>query len=175
VARSLLTGRLEHAAADASPDPFAPEAQAQQPAGGAGEELSAAPSAGPLVESESGSSVVLPGQSGSRGKKAKPPTYWQSAAQIGVQVGSALEYAHQQGVLHTAEAGELAPEDPVEGSEAPAGRPRRGKQVGHVEAPQPVHGTRPDSFGDPFGMAKLSVEEPDALMHARPGPWEPGR
>jgi hypothetical protein len=24
-------------------------------------------------------------------------------------------------------------------------------------------------------MAKLSVEEPDALMHARPGPWEPWR
>jgi hypothetical protein len=24
-------------------------------------------------------------------------------------------------------------------------------------------------------MAKLSAEEPDALMHARPGPWEPWR
>lgn len=29
--------------------------------------------------------------------------------------------------------------------------------------------------GTLFGMAKLSVEEPDALMHARPGPWEPWR
>ena len=24
-------------------------------------------------------------------------------------------------------------------------------------------------------MAKLSAEEPDAFMHARPGPWEPWR
>jgi WD40 repeat protein/serine/threonine protein kinase len=100
VARSLLTGRFEPAAADASPDPLPTEAQAQQPAGGEGQECSAPPSAGPLVESGSGSSVVLPGQSGTTGKKAKPPTYWQSVAQIGVQVASALEYAHQQGVLH---------------------------------------------------------------------------
>ena len=41
----------------------------------------------------------------------------------------------------------------------------------HIEAPQPVHGTRSDSLGDPSGVAKLSAEEPDALMHARPGPW----
>jgi hypothetical protein len=29
--------------------------------------------------------------------------------------------------------------------------------------------------GDPTGTAKLSAEEPDALMCARPGPWEPWR
>jgi hypothetical protein len=75
----------------------------------------------------------------------------------------------------TVAAGELAPEDPGEGSEASAGRPGRGKQVEHIEAPAPVHATRLDSLGDPSGMAKLSVEEPDALMHARPGPWEPWR
>ena len=63
----------------------------------------------------------------------------------------------------------------MEGSEAPAGRPGRGKQVGHIEAPQPVHGTRSDSLGVLSGTAKLSAEEPDALMHARPGPWEPWR
>ena len=63
----------------------------------------------------------------------------------------------------------------MEGSEAPAGRPGRGKQVGHIEAPQPVHGTRSDSLGVPSGTANLSAEEPDALMHARPGPWEPWR
>src|SRR5262245_54085529 len=28
---------------------------------------------------------------------------------------------------------------------------------------------------DPSGMAKLSAAEPDALLHARPGPWEPWR
>jgi hypothetical protein len=63
----------------------------------------------------------------------------------------------------------------VEGSEASAGRPQRGKQVEHIEAPHPVHGTRWDSHGDPSGRANLSAEEPDALMHARPGPWEPWR
>jgi hypothetical protein len=47
--------------------------------------------------------------------------------------------------------------------------------VEHIEAPQPVHRKRSDSLGDPSGVAKLSAEEPDALMHARPGPWEPWR
>ena len=60
-------------------------------------------------------------------------------------------------------------------SEAPAGRPGRGKQGEHIEAPQPVHGTRSDRLGAPSGMANLSAEEPDALTHARPGPWEPWR
>jgi WD40 repeat protein len=32
--------------------------------------------------------------------KARKWTYWQSVARIGVQVGGALEYAHQQGILH---------------------------------------------------------------------------
>ena len=45
----------------------------------------------------------------------------------------------------------------------------------HIEVPPPVHGTRSDSHGDPCGTAKLPAEEPDALMHARPGPWEPWR
>src|SRR5262249_23943979 len=75
----------------------------------------------------------------------------------------------------TVEAGELTREDPGEGSEAAVGRPERGKQVEHVEAPRPVHETCSDSLWDPSGTVKLSAEEPDALMHARPGPWEPWR
>ena len=63
----------------------------------------------------------------------------------------------------------------MEGSEASAGRPARRTQVEHIAAPAPVHVTRSDSFGDHSWMAKLSAEEPDALMHARPGPWEPWR
>jgi len=47
--------------------------------------------------------------------------------------------------------------------------------VEHIEAPAPVHATCLDSPGDPSGIASLSVEEPDALMRARPGPWEPWR
>ena len=36
-----------------------------------------------------------------------------------------------------------------------------------------VNVTRSDSFGDHLWMVKLSVEEPDALMCARPDLWEP--
>lgn len=45
----------------------------------------------------SSSSISLPGQSTVSGRK---PTYWQSVAQIGLQVADALEYAHKQGILH---------------------------------------------------------------------------
>jgi WD40 repeat protein/serine/threonine protein kinase len=97
VARSLLTGPFDPAAADVRLDP----APAGVAAGDAGDEALAAPSADRLRKSQSDSSVVLPGQSGPSGqRKAKPPSYWQSVAQIGVQVAGALEYAHQQGVLH---------------------------------------------------------------------------
>jgi eukaryotic-like serine/threonine-protein kinase len=51
----------------------------------------------------SASSLSLP-RSGSavsgRKSAAKKQTYWQSVANIGRQVGDALEYAHKQGVLH---------------------------------------------------------------------------
>ena len=73
----------------------------------------------------------------------------------------------------TEEAGELAPEDPGEGSEASAGRLDRGKLVEHIEAPSHVTVTRSDSLGDHSWMANLSVEEPYALMRARTGLWEP--
>jgi WD40 repeat protein/serine/threonine protein kinase len=46
-------------------------------------------------------SVTLPGQNDASGQPGrKKPTYWQSVAQIGVQVAGALEYAHRQGILH---------------------------------------------------------------------------
>jgi WD40 repeat protein/serine/threonine protein kinase len=47
----------------------------------------------------SGSSVMLPGQSGD-GRRSKAATYWHSVARIGLQVAEALAYAHEQGVLH---------------------------------------------------------------------------
>jgi WD40 repeat protein/serine/threonine protein kinase len=101
VARSLLTGQFRPAAPDSSLDPLATEDRIDRPADGAEKESPAAFLANPPVGSQSDSSVVLPGQSGTSGKrKAKPPTYWQCVAQIGLQVAGALEYAHQQGVLH---------------------------------------------------------------------------
>ena len=55
-------------------------------------------------------------------------------------------------------------EDPVEGSEASAGRLDRGTHAEHIEVLTHVHGTRANSCGDPSGMANLSAEEPYALM-----------
>jgi hypothetical protein len=63
----------------------------------------------------------------------------------------------------------------VEESEASAGRLDRGKQVEHIEVLTHVTETRSDNLGGPLRMANLSVEEPDALMCARPGLWEPWR
>jgi serine/threonine protein kinase/WD40 repeat protein len=55
----------------------------------------------PLSDCFSSSSVVLPGRSqDSHRSKVKKQSYWHSVAQIGLQVASALEYAHQQGIIH---------------------------------------------------------------------------
>ena len=49
----------------------------------------------------SSSSVTLPGTSGTgRKSSTRKQTYWQSVANIGLQVADALEYAHQQGIQH---------------------------------------------------------------------------
>ena len=48
----------------------------------------------------SSSSVKLPGSRGVTHAKGKKASYWQSVAQIGVQVADALEYAHKQGIQH---------------------------------------------------------------------------
>ena len=47
------------------------------------------------------SGAVLPGHgSGSHTVKSRALTYYESVAQVGAQVASALEYAHGQGILH---------------------------------------------------------------------------
>src|SRR5262249_55418678 len=60
------------------------------------------PAAGGLTGSlsPSSSSVVLPGVQAAQRSGKKPRTYWQSVANIGIQVAEALEYAHKQGILH---------------------------------------------------------------------------
>jgi WD40 repeat protein/serine/threonine protein kinase/tetratricopeptide (TPR) repeat protein len=56
---------------------------------------------GRLSDTSLSGSIVLPGQSGSHSSaRIKKPTYWQSVANVGVQVADALKYAHDQGILH---------------------------------------------------------------------------
>jgi WD40 repeat protein/serine/threonine protein kinase/tetratricopeptide (TPR) repeat protein len=95
MARSLMTGEFQPA-----PNPTVEVAGGDVPAAGALENRAAG---GLLTDSfvVSSSSVVFPGRSqdGSKARSLKP-SYWQSVAQIGMQVGEALEYAHKQGILH---------------------------------------------------------------------------
>lgn len=63
----------------------------------------------------------------------------------------------------------------MEESEASVGRLDRGKHGEHIEVLKHVNVSRSDSPGDHPWMANLSVEEPDALMRARPDLWEPWR
>ncbi len=100
VARSLLTGAFQRtmdfveSPAPGTPPPGGSPPGADGPRAGEG-----AGSAGKQSDSFTLSAVKLPGSGGSRPRTRKP-TYWQSVAQIGVQVAEALEYAHRQGVQH---------------------------------------------------------------------------
>jgi serine/threonine protein kinase/WD40 repeat protein len=88
VARSLLTGQFQPAAADA-------ETIDDQPDGADAHEGPTDPGSG----ARSHAALALPG-SGDNSKRSRQATYWHGIAQVGVQVAGALEYAHQQGVLH---------------------------------------------------------------------------
>jgi WD40 repeat protein/predicted Ser/Thr protein kinase len=97
MAHSLLTGDFQ-AAADGNDEKPQAEPTADLP----GPSPASAP-AGRLSDSFSlsCSSLTLPGGGRAGGKSdGRRPTYWQSVANIGVQVASALDYAHKQGVLH---------------------------------------------------------------------------
>ena len=116
VARSLLTGCLEAGGtadstssepiADTVPDDAA-STRAHSPGGQAAGDHGNGSGVvvGDRAESHFGSesSISLPGTSRdgrSGGSRARRATYWQSVAQVGVQVADALEYAHKQGVVH---------------------------------------------------------------------------
>jgi len=106
VARSLMTGQFAQTQIGDS-DPDADGASAIAPARTV-TELS--PEAGDtstsrlsetfnLSGSFSGSAVRL-GKSGVQSAQRKPLTYWESVANIGMQVADAMHYAHGQGILH---------------------------------------------------------------------------
>jgi WD40 repeat protein/serine/threonine protein kinase/Tfp pilus assembly protein PilF len=111
VARSLLTGDFasaENERPDAEAEPAGEVSVTVDRAGPGGDNARPADSAdagtsgaGRLSDSFTLSSSLLPGQSGALGKaKHKKRSYWQSVAEIGVQVAEALDYAHQQGIFH---------------------------------------------------------------------------
>jgi WD40 repeat protein/serine/threonine protein kinase/tetratricopeptide (TPR) repeat protein len=99
LARSLLTGAFQ-AGAEPSPVPEgtgeSPEAAEPYPPFAPGPL-----SASSATQAVSSGSITLPGQSGeAHNRQTKRQTYWQSVAQVGVQVADALEHAHKQGIVH---------------------------------------------------------------------------
>src|SRR5262249_45924707 len=96
VARSLLTGAFQGSLPVTADGPITnEEVSASDPA--------PTPRVGQASDtfSLSSSSVVLPGRSEASGRsRNRKATYWQSVANIGLQVANALEYAHGQGILH---------------------------------------------------------------------------
>src|SRR5262245_2895996 len=102
VARSLMTGCFEPTMS--SPGKHDLVVAEERPSRRSpGLRQAPTPSSGRLSDSTgiSSSSVSLPGQSATTSKlSGRKTTYFQSVAQIGVQVADALDHAHRQGVLH---------------------------------------------------------------------------
>lgn len=124
VAHSLLTGQFEKtvlvngSGAEESDQPSA--VSGQQGAGGRGwtersagspGERRAAHESGQRVAADttlaqhadtavSSGAFALPGQSTATSKVQSQQVYWQSVARIGVQAADALQYAHDQGIIH---------------------------------------------------------------------------
>jgi WD40 repeat protein/serine/threonine protein kinase len=106
VARSLLTGQFQPAeslddAVDAVPR--ASQALTVDLPAAAAEPAPSPAATGESSEStaQSAPSITLPGQSADANlSRTKRLTYYQSIAQVGVQVAQALEYAHRQGIVH---------------------------------------------------------------------------
>jgi WD40 repeat protein/serine/threonine protein kinase len=99
LARSLMSGDFRPAEG-----PFA-DADETVPESPKRPNLDGGAPGGPPVAVPTGAvssgSITLPGQGGPAHRpRPRKHTYWQSVAQIGVQVAGALEYAHRQGVLH---------------------------------------------------------------------------
>lgn len=101
MAKSLLTGAFSWSPPDAAAD-----ADVSPTMAATVEQHAVAVAASPSNPSSatsavSSSSFVLPGQGAAEVKaRGGKSTYWRSVARIGVQVASALEYAHKQNILH---------------------------------------------------------------------------
>ncbi len=116
IARSLVTGKFERGAPNATQlehgtaqteaidsSELEPLERAMTAAAltHATENLGRAASAHSALSTSGSSSAVLPGKSSeSPSHRSRLGTYWQSVAQVGIQVAGALAYAHDQGILH---------------------------------------------------------------------------
>ncbi|HVA47224.1 MAG TPA: protein kinase, partial [Pirellulales bacterium] len=104
-AHSLLTGVFQtpEEKSGSHDGEVAPDETRDQPPPAGADAPNASSSNGRLSDtlSASRSSVVLPGGGRGRSQRARAKrTYWQSVAEIGIQVADALAYAHGQGILH---------------------------------------------------------------------------
>jgi len=111
VARSLMTGAFQHTLITDDADSGVPsndnhastiDLKRSQHAGRPTQGADTGTSRLSDTFSQSGS-ISLPGQSASEiltKSKTRQLTYWQSVATMGVQVASALQYAHDQGIEH---------------------------------------------------------------------------
>jgi serine/threonine protein kinase len=97
IARSLVTGMFQPRSN--SGDPPVPDALAPAQVTVASGSDGSSDISGSFG---SNSPLVFPGStnSSSHTRSGRKPTYWQSVAQIGLQVADALAYAHRQGVQH---------------------------------------------------------------------------
>ena len=111
VARSLLTGQFENEPSDQDDQREAEQdvghAALQQVTATATLESMTPTSSGDSTDSNSSGSFSLSSSALSSSgsgeiipSKRRPQTYWQSVAHLGRQVAEALQYAHDQGVLH---------------------------------------------------------------------------
>ncbi len=111
---------------------------------------------GPVVSSAN-SRLELPGyQLQASAVGARPPRSEKNECQpryrqVKATKRGGMDGRKSQRLDSTVEAGELASEDPVEESEASAGRLNRGKHAEHIEVPYHVTVTCLNSFGDRFG------------------------
>ena len=106
-ARSLMTGRFSLPHDPGPDDATTPPEEPDTPSRAIDSTPASCPSLGGIDPPPAGhasgviSSVTQPKpDQGSGSSEARRLTYWQGVARLGVQIASALDYAHRSGVLH---------------------------------------------------------------------------
>ena len=103
VAQSLLTGHFEKTILldDANAESPRSAGEGGTPETGSRKPIPDDTTLAQLIDTAvSSGTFALPGQSETRSKSQSQQVYWQSVARIGVQAAEALQYAHDQGIIH---------------------------------------------------------------------------